>query len=160
MTSSRRAEIREYLRGYLDRAGKTEEIARRITYLESEAYSVKSIDTTAERVQSSPRTHDRIGEIIGKIDAEAQELMEQLTEERNAQAEVVKTIYKIKNKRARSVIFNRFIDGFTWEKTAEVQGHSLRWTHVLEEQGLDELDKIIPKKMLRNVHSSSIVVGL
>jgi len=146
MTGKRRAEIRDYLRGYLDKLAKTKEMARQIDYLESEAYSIRSIDTTAERVQSSPRTHDHIGEIIGKIDAEAEELMAKLTEERDAKNEVVMTIYKIKNVRARSVIFNKYIDGFTWEKVAETQGLSMRWTHVLEEQGLDELDKIIPKK--------------
>ena len=138
-----RAKVRNYLSGYRNAEEKAAEIQRHIQYLTQDAYNLRGLDPTKERVQSSPETFDKIGEIIGRIDAEAEKLLEQYQaaiEERNR---VVQTIYTIEDPQARSVIFNRYVDLFTWEHTAEVQGISLRWAHILEERGLDFLQNKI-----------------
>ena len=115
-----RAKVRNYLSGYRNAEEKAAEIQRHIQYLTQDAYNLRGLDPTKERVQSSPETFDKIGEIIGRIDAEAEKLLEQYQaaiEERNR---VVQTIYTIEDPQARSVIFNRYVDLFTWEHTAEV----------------------------------------
>jgi len=138
-----RQEAREYLRQYKDITRKAEEISRQIEYITEEAYNLKSMDMTSDRVQSSPKTYDRIGEMIGRIDAETERLVDKYNKELETRREVVATIFQIKNGKARSIIFNRYIDGFTWDQTVSAQDISLRWAHVLEERGLDEVAEII-----------------
>lgn len=140
-----RESVRQYLRMYLNETQKAKEIAKQIEYLSTEAYDLRSGYPTADKVQSSPRTYDKIGEIIGKIDAETDKLTAQYQEALDKKSEVVQVIFSVKNPAARSVLLNRYIDGFAWDHVCAVQGCSLRWAHDLEEKGLAEIEENIPQ---------------
>lgn len=139
----RRERAREYLRGYIERAERAEEIRARIERLSSEAYGLKGIDTTKERIQCSPKTHDTIGELIGRIDEQCDRLMQAYADELEERQKIADIISNLTQAAPRRILFARYIGGALWRDIANDMSISLRWAHHLEDLGLDEIYELI-----------------
>jgi len=131
-------EGRAILRKYRDLVQRTDALHAEIEQLNADAYALKGYSTD-ERVQCSPKTQDKIGESIAKIDTKAEQLMALYAELIARKTEIMEHIYLVTDPTERAVLIARYCQAKPWDEVADELNISLRWAHLLEVRGATEV---------------------
>lgn len=101
----------------------------------------QSVDYTGVTVQHSPSDH--YAEIMAQIDQIERKIQGQTTEALKALEEITDTISKISDYSHRALLINYYVNGMTWEMTAEVMGFEVRTIYRMHDDALEEIEKIL-----------------
>lgn len=101
----------------------------------------QSVDYTGVTVQHSPSDH--YAEIMAQIDQIERKIQDQTTEALKALEEITDTISKISDYSHRALLINYYVNGMTWEMTAEVMGFEVRTIYRMHDDALEEIEKIL-----------------
>ena len=101
----------------------------------------QSVDYTGVTVQHSPSDH--YAEIMAQIDQIERKIQDQTTEALKALEEITDTISKISDYSHRALLINYYVNGMTWEMTAEVMGFEVRTIYKMHDDALEEIEKIL-----------------
>ena len=101
----------------------------------------QSADYTGVTVQHSPSDH--YAEIMAQIDQIERKIQDQTTEALKALEEITDTISKISDYSHRALLINYYVNGMTWEMTAEVMGFEVRTIYKMHDDALEEIEKIL-----------------
>ena len=101
----------------------------------------QSVDYTGVTVQHSPSDH--YAEIMAQIDQIERKIQDQTTEALKALEEITDTISKISDYSHRALLINYYVNGMTWEMTAEVMGFAVRTIYRMHDDALEEIEKIL-----------------
>lgn len=101
----------------------------------------QSVDYTGVTVQHSPSDH--YAEIMAQIDEVEKKIKDQTIEAIKTLAEITDTISKVSDFTYQALLINYYVNGMTWEETAEVMGYELRWIYELHNRALEEVQEII-----------------
>lgn len=104
----------------------------------------QSVDYTGVTVQHSPSDH--YAEIMAEIDQIERKIQAQTTEALKALEEITDTISKISDYSHRALLINYYVNGMTWEMTAEVMGFEVRTIYRMHDDALEEIEKILVSK--------------
>ena len=101
----------------------------------------QSVDYTGVTVQHSPSDH--YAEIMAQIDQIERKIQDQTTEALKALEEITDTNSKISDYSHRALLINYYVNGMTWEMTAEVMGFEVRTIYRMHDDALEEIEKIL-----------------
>ena len=124
------------LKGYI-RARQTELAELRDTLIPS------SVDYTGITVQTSP--HDKMAEIMAEIDQLEQRITDATCDALKVLRDIEDVVQKMKDPRQQTLVINYYLNGLTWEQTAEAMGYDLRWIYRLHGQALDSVEEILTR---------------
>lgn len=124
------------LKGYI-RARQTELMELRQTLIPS------SVDYTGITVQTSP--HDKMAEIMAEIDQLEQRITDATCDALKVLRDIEDVVQKMKDPRQQTLVINYYLNGLTWEQTAEAMGYDLRWIYRLHGQALDSVEEILTR---------------
>lgn len=131
-------DMKRILTGYRDAKDRFDTIMRNLEEIENLITGI-SIDYQEERVISSPKTLDRIGDVIDQLSELRKESIKAIEECADRAEEVYRLINQLEDSRLHEVLSRRYIQGQPWEKIAREIGYDERWTYRLHEQALEEL---------------------
>lgn len=124
------------LKGYI-RARQTELAELRGTLIPS------SVDYTGITVQTSP--HDKMAEIMAEIDSLEQRITDATIDALKVLRDIEDVVQQMKDPRQQTLVINYYLNGLTWEQTAEAMGYDLRWIYRLHGQALDSVEEILTR---------------
>ena len=124
------------LKGYI-RARQTELAELRDTLIPS------SVDYTGITVQTSP--HDKMAEIMAEIDSLEQRITDATIDALKVLRDIEDVVQQMKDPRQQTLVINYYLNGSTWEQTAEAMGYDLRWIYRLHGQALDSVEEILTR---------------
>lgn len=124
------------LKGYI-RARQTELMELRQTLIPS------SVDYTGITVQTSP--HDKMAEIMAEIDQLEQRITDATCDALKVLRDIEDVVQKMKDPRQQTLVINYYLNGLTWEQTAEAMGYDLRWIYRLHGKALDSVEEILSR---------------
>lgn len=101
----------------------------------------QSVDYTGVTVQHSPSDH--YAEIMAQIDELEQRIQTQMAEAIATLNEITETINRIPDLSHRALLINYYVNGMTWEMTAEAMGFEVRTIYRMHDDALEEIEKII-----------------
>lgn len=101
----------------------------------------QSVDYTGVTVQHSPSDH--YAEIMAQIDELEQRIQMQMAEAIATLNEITETINRIPDLSHRALLINYYVNGMTWEMTAEAMGFEVRTIYRMHDDALEEIEKII-----------------
>lgn len=101
----------------------------------------QSVDYTGVTVQHSPSDH--YAEIVAQIDELEQRIQMQMAEAIATLNEITETINRIPDLSHRALLINYYVNGMTWEMTAEAMGFEVRTIYRMHDDALEEIEKII-----------------
>ena len=111
--------------------------------LRSCAEAIGGADYKADRVQSSPVSFDRIGDLLARVadlDAEIKELQRLRAE---ALVEIVDAIDKLEDERERWILTAFYIKRMSMSTIAEAVHYSLQWAYHLQRRGLQRIGEVM-----------------
>lgn len=133
---------KEYLRRYL-------KLDVKIKILEEELRDLDDMVTRVtpqlkgERVQATPVSQDKMGEIVAKICDITIDLINKREEAIVARKEILETVLKVADKELQRILYFRYIKGHKWEQIALDVNKDYRWTLRLHGRALKEIEKIL-----------------
>lgn len=101
----------------------------------------QSVDYTGVTVQHSPSDH--YAEIMAQIDELEQRIQMQMAEAIATLNEITETINRIPDLSHRALLINYYVNGMTWEMTAEAMGFEVRTIYRMHDDALEEIEKIL-----------------
>ena len=101
----------------------------------------QSVDYTGVTVQHSPSDH--YAEIMAQIDEVEQRIQMQMAEAIATLNEITETINRIPDLSHRALLINYYVNGMTWEMTAEAMGFEVRTIYRMHDDALEEIEKIL-----------------
>lgn len=143
-TELRRCIVLSDARSYLLRYGDLKlYIAAKRREIETlrESLLPQSVDYTGVTVQHSPSDH--YAEIMAQIDELEQRIQMQMAEAIATLNEITETINRIPDLSHRALLINYYVNGMTWEMTAEAMGFEVRTIYRMHDDALEEIEKII-----------------
>lgn len=132
------AQVKEKLNKYRDSRERFNNARRRLEEIESMLTSI-SIDYSQDRVTSSPKTLDRIGDLIDKLSLLRSECMEEAWEAVRTMDEVTKLIKRVDDARLESILVKRYILCETWDEISSDLDIDRRWCFRLHDQAIERL---------------------
>ena len=131
-------QVKDKLNKYKDARERFDNARRRLEETEALLTSV-SIDYTKDRVKSSPKTLDRIGELIDKLSELRNECMEEAWEAVRTMEQVTELIKRVGDGKLESILVKRYILCETWDKISEDLDIDRRWCFRLHDQAIERL---------------------
>lgn len=98
-----------------------------------------TVDYTQDRVTSSPKTLDRIGDLIDKLSALRSACMEEAWEAVRTMEEVTNLIKRVNDARLESILVKRYILCETWDEISFDLDLDRRWCFRLHDQAVERL---------------------
>lgn len=133
-------QVKKKLNQYRDAREKFDNARMKLEETENLLTSI-SIDYTRERVQGSPKTLDRIGELVDKLSILRKECMEEAWQAVKTMETVTEFIKKCDDTRLQSILVKRHILIENWDKIAEDLGVTSRHIFRMYDEAIQKLRK-------------------
>ena len=134
---------------FLNRAFKIDRELRRLELvradLRAQLYSYGGM-ALGERVQTSPE-RDKLGRIMGKIDAQEREILDRMEALTAAKKEIEDAIRGMQNERRRQLLTARYVALMKWDDVAEWMGiEDRRYLFRMHRRALEEFEDLPYRK--------------
>ena len=105
--------------------------------------SISSGDMSEERVQSTPSSYDKIGNIVAKIVDLNDTINDEIDRFVDLKTDIHNKIMLIPDNTEKLVLKYRYIEFCTWEQIAVRLNYTFQWVHVLHKKALKSFEKIL-----------------
>jgi len=132
---------------YLQQAYRLNELIdsnqKELEQLRALSTSISSGDMSKERVQSSPQSYDKIGNIVAKIVDLNEIINSEIDNFVDLKTDIHNKIMQISDNTEKLILKYRYIEFLTWEEIAVKLGFTFQWVHVLHKKALNNFEKIL-----------------
>lgn len=132
---------------YLQQAYRLNELIdsnqKELEQLRALSTSISSCDMSKERVQSSPQSYDKIGNIVAKIVDLNEIINSEIDNFVDLKTDIHNKIMQISDNTEKLILKYRYIEFLTWEEIAVKLGFTFQWVHVLHKKALNNFEKVL-----------------
>lgn len=133
-------EVKEYLNRYID-AAQTASAAQR--HLEKLRARSKSVTRSYDAEGGGAPIGDRLGEAVAKIIDAENRVSDELELLVATEHEVIGVIKNVEDSKQRTLLYERYVNGKTFEEISVLIGKSWRQTHRIHSRALRTVSKIL-----------------
>lgn len=135
----KRKEIIRRLESYRKFAPEIEALARTVNEIRSGAVMPSKV------IDGMPRagTPQDMSGYAARIDKAERKLNSRITQAKKAREETIELIFKLEDPRGRAVLLDHYINGLTWEQTAESLHYSLAHIYNLKNKAIQDLTRVL-----------------
>ena len=127
---------KEYLQQIYHSRQRIQRLERQRQQLRANLFSLGSpSDLTKDRVQTTP--DDKLIKLVARVDRLERDIVAEIAELTELIATISKQIESVSDERYRTVLFNRYIMCWSWERVAVDMNMTRRWVLKLHGQALN-----------------------